>query len=215
MKNTILFDLDGTLIDSAEGIIGSVRYALSKMEAEVPDRAALLPFVGPPLKESFMEFSGFTEAQALEAQGFYRENFAAVGIYQAEVYEGIPQMLDALLAAGKKLVLATSKPIVFSEKIMEHFGLASRFSLLCGSEFDGTRVHKGELVAYALEKSGTDPAAAVMVGDRKFDIQGANVNHIDSVGVLYGFGSREEFRKEGAGHIVRDVAELERLLLAL
>ena len=205
----ILFDLDGTLTEPKEGITKSVAYALESFGIQAPDLDELCVFIGPPLKDSFMKYYGFDDEKAEVAVERYREYFRPYGVYENEVYEGIPEMLKALYAQGKTLVLATSKPTVFAEIILKHFGLRSYFSHVIGSELDGTRVKKDEVVACALEESGvTDLEEAVMIGDREHDIFGAKKNGLFSIGVLYGHGSLVELEKSGADEIVGSVREL-------
>ena len=215
-KSLILFDLDGTLTDPKIGITKSVAYALEKFGVKVPDMDALTPFIGPPLYESFMGFYGFSRTDADRAVVAYREYFSGAGIFENEVYEGIPEMLAALSGKGKILGLATSKPHVFAVRILEHFKLDGYFTFVSGSELDGRRNEKSEVVAYALEYLPTAaPRACVMVGDREHDIIGAKANGIDSVGVLFGYGGREELENAGATYIAGSVDELRTLLFSI
>ena len=210
----ILFDLDGTLTDPKLGITKSVAYALKSYGIEVEDLDSLLKFIGPPLKDSFIKYYGFSEEQGAEAVERYREYFKPYGIYENKVYDGVENMLSKLLKCGKKVILATSKPTVFANVILEHFNLKQYFTCVVGSELDGSRVKKGEVVAEALRQAGvTNKSAAVMVGDREHDIFGARENGIDSVGVLYGYGNRAELETAGAGYIVESVEELFECLL--
>ena len=212
---TILFDLDGTLTDPGEGITRSVAYALESFGIHVPDRKVLYPFIGPPLLDSFMEFYGFSEKDARQAIEKYREYFGRQGIFENELYPGVPEALEQLKKAGARLVLATSKPEPYAKEILEHFHLMGYFDFLSGSQLDGTRSKKGEVIAHALHHCGKGPAEkALMVGDRKHDVQGALENHIPCAGVLYGYGSRDEFQAAGATYIVDTLKELEELLLA-
>ncbi|MBO5197164.1 MAG: HAD family hydrolase [Lachnospiraceae bacterium] len=211
---TVLFDLDGTLTDPKVGITSSVAYALKSFGIAVEDLDSLRPFIGPPLKESFMVYYGFSDEQASEAVSKYREYFSVTGIFENEVYEGIPELLSALKCAGRRVILATSKPKIYAEQILEHFGLAKYFDYVAGSELDGTRVKKAEVIDYALAQVGiADRSCAVMVGDRLHDILGAKETGLPSIGVLYGYGNRPELETAGADRIAADVAELERLLL--
>lgn len=212
----ILFDLDGTLTDPRVGITRSVAYALERFGIYVEDTDALCSFIGPPLTDSFMEYYGFTAEQAQDAIGFYRERFSAKGLFENEVYPGIPETLGRLRDDGRRLIVATSKPAVFSAQILKHFGLDGYFSFLSGSELDGSRVRKCEVISHALEHCGiTDPEGCIMVGDRKHDIIGAAETGMRSVGVLYGYGSREELEAAGASYIAADTGELTELLLRL
>ena len=210
----LLFDLDGTLTDPMQGITRSVQYALRHFGIEVTDLSTLCPFIGPPLKDSFREFYGMDDARAEEAIALTREYFAPKGIFENELYAGIPQLLEALRQGGARIAMATSKPAPFARRIAEHFAIDRYFDLIEGSTLDGTRTTKSEVLRLAIEGLGvTDPAQAVMVGDRRFDIEGAAATGIESIGVLYGYGSREELEQAGATHIVADVGELGRLLL--
>lgn len=215
-----LFDLDGTLTDSREGITKSAQYALQHFGIEEPDLKKLEPFIGPPLKDSFMEFYGFTEEQAEEAMKFYRERFAPIGIYENEVFEGIPEMLRHLHQNGQKLAVASSKPIGFVRQILQHFEMDGYFDVIVGSELDGTRSTKEEVVEEALSQLGILELSGeerknncAMVGDRKFDIQGAKAYGLTGVGVSFGFAGEGELEEAGADIIVDTVTELEKLLL--
>lgn len=212
-KRFLFWDLDGTLTDPAEGITKSVEYALRYEGIQVEDRAALYPFIGPPLKDSFMEYVGFTAEQAETAVVRYREYFAQKGIFENAVYPGIPRLLEELYQAGKQLVLATSKPTVFARRILEHFGLLHLFAAVCGSELDGSRVRKAEVIGWAMEQTAARPEETVMLGDRRFDIEGAQAWGVTAVGVLYGYGSRQELEKAGAHALAADIPALRQLLL--
>ncbi|MBE6661687.1 MAG: HAD family hydrolase [Ruminococcaceae bacterium] len=212
MKN-IFFDLDGTLTDPAQGITNSVAYALSKFGIEVADRSELYRFIGPPLVPAFMEYYGFSKEDAERALVLYREYFAPTGIFENAVIEGIPEMLSALKASGKRLFVATSKPEEFAKRILEHFALDGYFDGIYGSTMDETRNTKDAVIAYALIESGADKDDTVMVGDRHHDIDGAKKNAMRSVGVLFGYGSREELTQAGADAIVETVDELQQILI--
>ncbi len=208
----ILFDLDGTLTDPFEGITNSVRYALSKVGIEAQN-SDLACFIGPPLKESFMKYYGFSDCDAEKMIETYREYFSVDGLFENRVYDGIEALLSRLYKSGKTLIVATSKPEVFSKRILDHFGLSKYFKLIAGSNLDGTRVKKGEVIRYALQTAGiTQKDAVIMVGDRHHDIDGANENGVDSVGVLYGYGNREELENAGATLVAATVEELDNLL---
>ena len=209
MYPIILFDLDGTLTDPKPGITKCVQYALAKMGIEEPDCDQLTPFIGPPLAKAFMAFYQMNEQEAAQAVAYYRERFATVGLYENSVYPGIPELLGRLTGQGSKLVVATSKPTVFSVKILEHFGLAAFFSEVAGSNLDGTRVEKAEVIAFALACLGDIRGeAAIMVGDRMHDILGAKANGMNTIAVSYGYGSLEELRQAGPQQIVGSVEEL-------
>lgn len=208
-KQYILFDLDGTLTDPQEGITKSVAYALDKFGIQVEDRTSLNKFIGPPLIDSFMEYFHFTEDQAEEAVWKYREYFSDRGIFENKIYPGIPELLCKLQSEGRTLLLATSKPTVYAKQILEKFSIDQYFTDIQGSNLDGTRVKKAEVVAYVMKQNGiVAPAEAVMVGDRKHDIIGAKECGMSSIGVLYGYGSREELVACKADRIAGDVQEL-------
>lgn len=208
----IFFDLDGTLTDPGLGITNSVQYALRQFGIDVQDRRELYPFIGPPLSESFVKFYGFTEEQAQEAVAQYRVYFADTGIFENAVYPGIPELLKALNDAGMRPVLATSKPAVFAERILEHFDLKQYFHFVSGSELNGARVEKADVIRFALEAlSITDPNDVIMVGDRCFDVEGAAACGISAIGVLYGYGDEKELSHATA--TAKTVADLRDLLL--
>ena len=198
--NNIFFDLDGTLTDPKPGITGSIQYALQKLELPVPSQDELTWCIGPPLRASFVTLLG-GETLADRAVALYRERFADTGLYENSVYPDIEHILAALRATPRHLFVATSKPRVFAERIIDHFGLSSYFEQIFGSELDGTRVNKGDLLAYAIEATGVDPSQALMIGDRSHDIVGAKSNGIRGVGVLYGYGSEDELIAAGASHL--------------
>lgn len=213
-KTYLLFDLDGTLTDPMIGITRSVQYALRAYGIEEPDLKVLCPFIGPPLKDSFMKYYDFPEHQAEEAIGKYREYFSVTGIFENRVYDGIEELLQELKDCGKRLLIATSKPEKFAVQILEHFHLAQYFDYVCGASMDEKRVKKGEVIAYALETAGIkDISMAIMIGDREHDIIGAKENHMNSIGVLFGYGSREELERSGADFIAASVEELKNFVL--
>lgn len=210
----LLFDLDGTLTDPMLGITRSVQYALRRFGIEVDDLRTLCRFIGPPLKESFRDFYGMDDEQSTRAVALTREYFAPRGIFENRLYEGIPELLTELQAAGYVLAMATSKPEPFARQIAEHFRLADRFALIGGATMDGTRTAKRDVVRHVLDALDVeDPTAAVMIGDRRYDIEGAAAEGIASIGVLWGYGSREELAAAGAGQIVGTIPELRALLL--
>lgn len=205
----LFFDLDGTLTDPGEGITNSVAYALDKFGITVTDRASLYPFIGPPLVDSFMKFYGFSHEDAERAVVCYREYFRDRGIFENRLYKGIPEVLKALRDAGKTLVIATSKPEPFAKRIVEHFGLSPYFTLVAGASFDETRSEKWDVIEYAMDSLKlTDRSEIVMIGDRKHDIIGAKKTGLDSVGVLWGYGDREELTVAGADVIFDTVGQL-------
>lgn len=211
---TILFDLDGTITNPKEGITKSIQYALRKVGIEVEDLDSLTKHIGPPLKEGFMEFWGFSEEEAKALVGYYREYFSVTGINENLLYEGMEELLKNLKAAGKNLLVATSKPEVFAKKIIENFHLEEYFTDICGSNLDGSRVRKGDVIAYALSKNNIiHKQNVIMVGDRSHDIIGAKENGIKVVSVLYGFGNEEEFKSCNSDYIVKDLQELYKVLM--
>lgn len=210
----VLFDLDGTLTDPKEGITKAVQYALKKQGIEIENRNVLEPFIGPSLKYSFMEFYNLSEEKAIRAIEDYREYFRPIGIFENEVYPGIVKLLGQLKENGAQLFIATSKPTEFAVKIAEHFELDKYFTEIVGSELDGTRVEKDEVIGYILDKHGLhEKDAVIMVGDRKFDILGAAKHEIKAIGVCYGYGSYEELSEAGAFCIVDTVEALSTYLL--
>lgn len=215
-KTYILFDLDGTLTDPKTGITKSVQYALNYFGINNVNPDDLCHFIGPPLRESFRKYYGFDDVRAEEAVAKYREYFAETGIYENAVYDGVEDMLQKMTSAGKTVILATSKPAVYAEKILKHFNLYDYFTFISGSELDGRRSKKGEVIQYAFDQNGiTDLKDAVMVGDREHDILGAKEIGIFSIGVLFGYGDYDELYRAGANMIVRDPKELTEKLLIL
>jgi phosphoglycolate phosphatase len=198
--DNIYFDLDGTLTDPKPGITRSIQYALRKLDREVPSEDELTWCIGPPLRASFVTLLG-DDSLADRGVAFYRERFADIGLYENAVYPDIEHVLAGLARPGRRLFVATSKPAVYAKRIIEHFKLAHHFETVFGSELDGTRVHKGELLAYAIDIARTDPARSIMIGDRSHDIVGAKQNAMDAMGVTYGCGSPEELIDAGASHI--------------
>ncbi|HEU0074803.1 MAG TPA: HAD hydrolase-like protein [Dehalococcoidia bacterium] len=208
----IFFDLDGTLTDPTEGITKSVQYALAKFGIAT-DLDQLRSFIGPPLHHSFMAEYGFDEPTSRRAVEAYREYFGDRGIFQNRMFEGIPELLQGLRRAGGALCVVTSKPTVYSEQIVRHFGLDAFFDAVIGPGLDLSNAEKATLVRRAMDRyAGHAPAGFVMVGDREHDIIGACANAIDSVGVTYGAGSRQELTAASATHIVDTLADLEALL---
>ncbi len=191
------------------GITSSVQYALEKFGIHVRYLKELIPFIGPPLAESFQKFYGFSKEDAEKAIQYYREYYAPKGIFENEVYEGIPEMLAHLTEAGFTLLVATSKPTVFARKVLKHFGMEDYFSFVGGSELDGSRTKKAEVISYILKTCGIEAKEAIMIGDRRHDIEGGKACGLESVGVLYGYGTEQELTEAGADHIIRTVAELE------
>ena len=214
MYEVILFDLDGTLTDPGEGITNSVAHALERLGRPVPPRQALYRFIGPPLCESFMDFCGLDRPGGLRAVELYREYYREKGIWENQVYAGIPELLAQLRSAGRKLLVATSKPEEFAHQILEHFHLSPYFDFVSGASMDSRRVRKADVIARALAHEGLTPGPElVMVGDREHDVLGAREAGLDCVGVLFGYGSRAELEAAGAAKIAATVPELARVLL--
>lgn len=200
--HTLLFDLDGTITDSSEGITNSVMYALKKFGIAETDREKLCQFIGPPLSDSFQKYYQFSKEKALEAISCYREYYADKGLYENRVYEGLEETLKGLKKAGKRLIVATSKPEVYARRIMDYFKLTPYFDYIAGMELDGRRGSKAEVIEYALDACKIqDKENVLMVGDRRHDVEGAHRVGIDCLGVLYGFGSLEELEMAGADGI--------------
>lgn len=196
------------------GITKAAQYALKQYGIQIDNLNDLEKFIGPPLTQSFVEFFGFTEQQANEAVDHFRDYYRAQGIFDSELYLQIPELLEVLKGKGKTLVIATSKPTEFAEKVLNHYDLSHYFSLIVGSNLDGTRVSKDEVIKYALDQlKDVNLYDVVMIGDREHDIIGANKNKIDSIGVTYGFGSYEELKNVNPNYIVASVAELLEIFL--
>lgn len=209
MYRYILFDLDGTLTDPGRGITNSVAYALDKFGITVTDKRELYKFIGPPLVDSFMNYYGFSEEDANKAVAYYREYFKPKGIYENEMYDGVPELLKCLKAQGKSVILATSKPEIFAHEILKHFGIFTYFDFAAGATLDSTRSRKADVIAYALDSMGiTDKSLCLMVGDRAQDINGARENGIDSLGVLFGYGDRAELENANATYIAESVSDI-------
>lgn len=215
MAQYLLFDLDGTLTDPKEGITKCVQHALRQFGIDEPDADRLTCFIGPPLAASFTEFYGFDEQKAALAVEKYRERFRRVGLFENRVFDGIPQMLANLQTQGKTLAVATSKPQVFAERILENYELRRYFTVVVGSELDGRRTDKAEVIEEVCRQLGLDAVKrrdAVMIGDRRHDILGAAACGMRSIGVLFGYAEPGELEAAGAGQIVRSVPALAALL---
>ncbi len=211
-KQLLLFDLDGTLTDPKDGITRSFQYALEKMGIR-EERENLLRVIGPPLWDSFMDFYGMNREEADRAVAFYRERFAEIGLFENEVIEGIPELLEELRTKGKTLAVATSKPTIYSVQILERFKLDKYFEEVVGSELDGSRVRKKDIIAHVLQLTARPARDGVMIGDRKHDIEGARAHDMASIGVLFGYGSEEELHTSGADYLAASPSELRNLLL--
>lgn len=214
MYNTILFDLDGTLTDSKEGITKSVQYALKDFGIEVDNLDQLQPFLGPPLQVSFKEFYGFNNEDTNIAIAKYRERFATIGAFENSVYEGVEELLQDLIGEGKELAIATSKPEVYTLKILERFNLKKYFKVIVGSELDGSRSSKGLVIKEVFKRLKLDNIDnVVMVGDREHDVIGAKECNIPVIGVKYGYGRDGELEQANADYIVDNIEELRNILL--
>ena len=214
MYKNVLFDLDGTLTDPAEGILNSIRHSLTYYpEVKVPETAILQKFIGPPLWESYVKYCGMDKRTAEEAVEHYREYFRPKGIFENKLYDGIHELLKTLKENGVNIRLATSKPQVFAEQILEHFGISEYFTSVQGSKLDGSIVNKEDIIRLIItENEGITASNTVMIGDTAFDIAGAKKNGIRAIGVAYGYGSKSELAEAGAFMITKSVEELSVLL---
>ena len=214
MYKTILFDLDGTITDSKAGITKSVQFALSQFSIDVNNLEDLEIFIGPPLKQSFIDYYDFSSTDADTAIKYYREYYTETGKYENLVYPGITRLLELLTENGFQLAVATSKPTVFAEEILDYFNLSKYFSFIAGSNLDLTRSDKKEVIAYALDELKIqDRKSVIMIGDRKHDIIGARENNVASIGVLYGYGSHIELLSENPDYLIYSANEIEQLLI--
>lgn len=214
--NTIFFDLDGTLSDSALGIIRCLQYSLEKVGIMETEIEKLRCFIGPSLTETYMEGYKMNEQEAMRATAFYRERFEREGIKENAMFEGVGEMLEALKKQQKTLVLATAKPTEHAKEIISYYQIDHYFTVIAGSNFDGTREHKGEVIEFALSQlENVDLERTLMIGDRKHDILGARENGIAAVGVSYGYGSMTELTESNPKKIVHSVAELNKLLVGM
>jgi len=212
----VFLDLDGTITDSREGITNCFEYALNYFGIEVKNKAELEQYIGPPLEQSFREGFGFDSEKAELAVAKYRERYAPIGLYENFVYSGIENALQKLKEAGKVLIVATSKPEHMAKKVLEHFGLDGYFDDICGADSDKNRSKKDEVIRYALEKHDiTDLDDVLMVGDRKFDVIGAGKCGLKCMGVLYGYGDREELETAGAAYIAETVEDMAQMIVSL
>ena len=209
MYEYVFFDLDGTLTDSGEGIINAAVYALEKYNIEVNDRSELRKFIGPPLQDSFSTDYGFSEDEIEDVIKTFREYYSEKGIFENTIYENIQTVLFELKNRGKKLVVATSKPEVFTKKVLDHFNISSYFDYVSGATLNNEKIQKVDIIRDAFCKLGiTDKSKVVMIGDRKLDVLGAKENGIDSIGVLWGYGDLLELEKVGPTYIAEKVLDL-------
>lgn len=196
---TPLFDLDGTLTDARPGIVACIRYAVEGMGRACPDDDALAAFIGPPLRGTFATLLETTDHARIEAaMALYRERFGVTGLFENRVYDGIPEMLAAVGARAPAAFVATSKPTVYAERIVRHFGLAPHVARVYGAELDASLDDKATLVAHLMKREGIARGAAVMIGDRAADVRAAHANGLRAIGVLWGYGSERELREAGA-----------------
>ncbi len=208
----ILFDLDGTLTDPFLGITRSVAYSLKSFGIEVDDLETLKPFIGPPLDVSFRECYHMDEAQSWKAVEKYREYFSKKGLFENKVYEGMEDFLQSLLNMDMKLYVCTSKPEVFAKEILDHFSLTPYFTGIYGATLDGSLKNKGDVIAHCIKQEQLNIQDCMMVGDRQHDIVGAHQNQIPCIGVLYGYGSLEEFQEYHCDYIAKDLIELKKII---
>ncbi|OXS28542.1 MAG: phosphoglycolate phosphatase [Desulfovibrio sp. MES5] len=211
--NPIFFDLDGTITDSAQGIIRAVQYALEYFNISATEES-LIPFIGPPLRDSFAHFFPGDTEKLEQVVAKYREYYVEQGIFQSRLYDGIADLLRQLAENGHTLALATSKPEPFAVRIIEHFNLTRYFACIAGAQFKGERTDKPAVLRYACQTLGVTPSAGcLMVGDRKYDVLGAHEVGMPCAAVLYGYGSEEELKKAGADQICPDVKGLRKFLI--
>ena len=203
----LLFDLDGTLTDPKQGIVGCIRYALDRMGIEIAADIQLESYIGPPLRDSFRSLCD-NEGDVETAVSLYRERFASIGLFENQLYEGIPNCLEQLQTKVDSIHLATSKPAVYAERIIDHFELRRFFDVVYGSELDGRLGDKTELISHILEREKLSAENTVMIGDRSFDVIGARNNKVRVIGVLWGYGSEDELRQAGADALCTHPAEI-------
>lgn len=208
-KENIFIDLDGTIIDSHKGIYYSIDYSLEKANLPALDLGTKRKFIGPALSESYAKYNNASGQLLDNLLKYYRQAYTESGVYMNTIYPGIETMLKSLKEKGKKLFVATAKPEEFAKVIIDDLKIAHYFDDICGGTMDETRVEKADVLKYALEKNNiTDKQTCVMIGDRKHDIIGAKAVGMESIGVLHGFGSKEEFKEAGATIIVKDAFEI-------
>ena len=213
---TAVFDLDGTITDSCPGILNSIRYALKKRGIEEPPEEVLRSFIGPPLQQQFQSVFGLSDEEGVSLVSAYREYYGEKGIFENSVYDGVTEMLVRLKKEGVKMLMATSKPEKYARLIAEHFGFGRYFDFIGGACMDGSRTAKHDVIEYVLETCGItqkERGSTVMIGDRRHDIEGAKASGLHSIGVLFGYGSREELRQAGAEEIADTPADIVRFIL--
>ncbi len=212
--DAVFFDLDGTVTEPFVGITNAIIYALEKMGAKIPEREELKPFIGPPLMYSFKNYCGMSEVDAARAVSLYREYYSDKGIFELTLYDGISDVMKRLHDRGIKQYLATSKPEPFAVRIAEKFGLEF-LDGVAGASFDSSRAEKDQVIEYALKRFCASPSRTVMIGDRKYDIEGAKKFGLKSVGVLYGYGTREELERAGADRIAEKPSEIDNVIFEI
>ncbi|WP_195934434.1 HAD family hydrolase [Streptococcus sobrinus] len=211
---TIIFDLDGTLTDSQTGIINSLAYAFKQMGLPMPVQSQLKKFIGPPLSQSFQDFCGLNDIETQKTISYYRQYFADKGWKENQLLPGARELLAKLKQAGKTLLVASSKPEVFVKQILDHFEIDSYFTVIAGASLDDSRSQKSAVIAHALKTAKIEELkGCVMVGDRKHDVEGAKVQGLPTIGLLLGFGSRQELEESGAIAIAENFQDLEEILL--
>ena len=213
-REYVLFDFDGTVSDTSEGIINSAIYALEKFGITCEDRRALCRFIGPPLYDSFVEFYGFSDEMSRAAVGFFRERYNTVGIYESRMYDGIDVLLHKLKDCGRHIMIVSSKAEECIKELLRLYNIADCFEFVAGAS-DAVGRTKEDVMRYAVDVGGADVSKAVMVGDTKYDIKAARLFGIKSVGVTYGFGTVRELEDAGADYIADSVAETEKIILKL
>ncbi|MCI9448670.1 MAG: HAD family hydrolase [Clostridiales bacterium] len=209
----LLFDLDGTLSDNSDGIIGGIIYSLKSFGFEIPDRHELVKFIGPPLSETFRVLCGFDENGVAEAVNRYRTYYRKTGIFENRMYDGVPEMLKELKNSGYHLYVATSKPEEFARKICAHFGIDKYFDFIGGATFDGVRGKKSDVIKYVIDECKIPREGVLMIGDRFHDIEGAHACGIPALGVLYGFGTLDEMISCGADYLAETPSDVVSVLL--
>lgn len=215
MKPVLFFDFDGTVADSSEGVFGGVLHALRELKLPLPDGEGLRKFIGPPLTVSFQTRYGMTESEAAQAVKLYRDYYSVTGVYQCRLYDGMAPLLRRLRADGFTLAVATSKPEPYTRTILHNLGIYDEFHCIAGAEFVGERTDKPAVIAYALSRLGIEAKQAIMIGDRIHDVEGAHTFGMKCIGVLWGFGSREEFASCGADYVCETPEMLYELLRKL
>lgn len=213
MYEYVLFDLDGTLIDPKEGITKCVEYALNQFNIYVKDLNELTVFIGPPLIDSFMKYYNFSYDDAVVATAYYRERFKIYGTNECFLYPHVEEVLKQLKKENKVIAIATSKPEEFAKKILDRFNLLPYFDIVVGATFDGSRSKKSDVIKYAITKLNIKNLdSVVMVGDRIYDIMGAKLNHIDSIGVKYGYALLNELENAAATYLINDMLDLKKII---